>query len=610
MERFVHRFPNYAEYLDCALPLYRPVIVDLTSPTDELLQTCARHDTCSLLGAGVEVAEGLRGEDGKGHESQSPPLPAALSTTRITQDLTLLYPLLKKLGFSADCFVLNPPPDLRWDRERLKLLRESDCSGVQEAFAGVGSASEVTIDSTVATLCIALDLCSEYGEGLLIADESTLQRLLFAHQAPHRTLVPHIWSHLVIEGNSMTDLKDSAWQEGQQFRAGVIYFARSHEAGPPASGSTLYQPPVITSPQQAKQVCVELREHRRELRLGRESKSFDHTEDTVEKWQAAEERADGKPIRLSDRTANTCYTVTLGPGVVRYMKVENFLEGDVEAVVAYIRSLSENPTIDLPLGPISPRYFEFAGALITPNPPHWVELDLAGIDAMIQGVPWDTRLRVHHHLCRFFLTEAMPSYVYAAFHVLLCLKQFAPDECLNAWVRKALGNDDIITSYENDPSHLVVAHRGGRYVFAKTPFVLDKLNAVQQDEGERKALMESELLRRSKFDCFIYLMEDLRNRSFKIGRSKTPGKRERTLQSEVPQVVMRISIPAEEECERQLHSHFVSKRFRGEWFTLTNDDLVWIVAFLKANGDSSRAIVDYNWLGTIHFTSTPIAPNK
>jgi hypothetical protein len=122
--------------------------------------------------------------------------------------------------------------------------------------------------------------------------------------------------------------------------------------------------------------------------------------------------------------------------------------------------------------------------------------------------------------------------------------------------------------------------------------------------------MESELLRRSNFDCFIYLMEDLRNRSFKIGRSKTPGKRERTLQSEVPQVVMRFSIPAEEECERQLHGHFESKRFRGEWFTLTNDDLVWIVAFLKANGDPSRAIMDYNWLGNIHFASTPIASSK
>lgn len=350
--------------------------------------------------------------------------------------------------------------------------------------------------------------------------------------------------------------------------------------------------------------------HRLELRLGADIKDYAHTEDTAEKWQAAAERTDGKPIRLSDKKANTCYTVTLGPGVVRYMKVETFLERDVESVVAHLRSLSESPAFDLPQEPISPRYFEFGGVLITPHPPRWVELDLAGIDAMIQGEPWDTRLRVHHNLCRFCLREAIPSYVYVAFHELLRLKMLAPDECLKAWVRQAFGNKDIINSYENDPGHLVVAHRRRQYVFAKTPFVLDKLNAVQQDEGERNALMESELLRRSKFDCFIYLMEDLRNSSFKIGRSKTPGKRERTLQSEVPQVVMRFSIPAEEECERQLHSHFEDKRFRGEWFTLTNDDLVWIVAFLKANGDPPRAIVDYNWLGNIHFASTPIAPNK
>jgi hypothetical protein len=515
------------------------------------------------------------------------------------------------LGFSADCFVLNPPPDLRWDRERLKLLAESDCPCVQAAFAAhAGFASELTIDSTLATLCIALDLCSYYGEGFLVANESTLQRLIFAHQAPHQALAPFIWSHLVIEGNPMTDLKDCAGQEGQQFRTGVIYFARSHDAGPPAPDSTLYQPPIITSLEQAKHVCAELQEHRLALRLGAEIKDYAHTEDTAEKWQAAAERTDGKPIRLSDKKANTCYTVTLGPGVVRYMKVETFLERDVESVVAHLRSLSESPAIDLPQGPISPRYFEFGGVLITPNPPRWVELDLAGIDAMIQGEPWDTRLRVHHNLCRLCLKEAMPSYVYAAFHELLRLKILAPDECLKAWVRQAFGNKDIINSYENDPGHLVVAHRGRQYVFAKTPFVLDKLNAVQQDEGERNALMESDLLRRSKFDCFIYLMEDPRNRSFKIGRSRTPGKRERTLQSEVPQVVMRFSIPAEEECERQLHSHFECKRFRGEWFTLTNDDLVWIVAFLKANGDPSRAIMDYNWLGNIHFASTPIASSK
>jgi hypothetical protein len=67
---------------------------------------------------------------------------------------------------------------------------------------------------------------------------------------------------------------------------------------------------------------------------------------------------------------------------------------------------------------------------------------------------------------------------------------------------------------------------------------------------------------------------------------------------------MRFSIPAEEAHERQLHEHFDEKRKRGEWFELSNDDLAWIVAFMKTNGDASRAIIDYHWLGTISFNAS------
>lgn len=106
-----------------------------------------------------------------------------------------------------------------------------------------------------------------------------------------------------------------------------------------------------------------------------------------------------------------------------------------------------------------------------------------------------------------------------------------------------------------------------------------------------------ERLRKSRFSTFVYLMEDLRNGHFKIGRSATPARRERTLQSEVPQIVLRISVPADENHERELHEHFAHKRLRGEWFALSSDDLVWLVSFLKRNGDVARASVDHQWLG-------------
>jgi hypothetical protein len=99
-------------------------------------------------------------------------------------------------------------------------------------------------------------------------------------------------------------------------------------------------------------------------------------------------------------------------------------------------------------------------------------------------------------------------------------------------------------------------------------------------------------------------MEDLRNKTFKIGKSKTPGKRERTLQSEVPQIVMRFSVPADELHETELHEHFSEKRKRGEWFELSNDDLIWLLKYMKANGDTARTILDYQWFGIIAFNAS------
>ncbi len=46
-----------------------------------------------------------------------------------------------------------------------------------------------------------IDACSPYSEGLLIANQTTLQQLIFAAGAPHSALVNHIWAHMAIDGN-------------------------------------------------------------------------------------------------------------------------------------------------------------------------------------------------------------------------------------------------------------------------------------------------------------------------------------------------------------------------------------------------------------------------
>lgn len=220
-----------------ALPKVRPCLVDLNCGGTALLQASASADTEVLLGSDIDPVR----PKVEGLEKLRP-------VNRITQDLTRLYPLLKEVDFKADLFVLNPPWRLWWYRDRLKDLAQSDVTAVRDAFANLedGAARkgtvDGTIDSTIATLMIALDLMDYQGEGMLIANNATLERLIFTPGAPHSALAKHIWGHLVIPGNPMTGIDDCLWEkfdpsqpstkDNQQFCTGVIYFAVGHTSGP------------------------------------------------------------------------------------------------------------------------------------------------------------------------------------------------------------------------------------------------------------------------------------------------------------------------------------------------------------------------------------------
>lgn len=86
--------------------------------------------------------------------------------------------------------------------------------------------------------------------------------------------------------------------------------------------------------------------------------------------------------------------------------------------------------------------------------------------------------------------------------------------------------------------------------------------------------------------CYVYLMQDLSNNYYKIGLSKTPEYRERTLQSEKPTIRMICNkrLPSRkiaEAFERALHIAFADKRIRGEWFNLDKNDVAQIEESLK-----------------------------
>ena len=71
----------------------------------------------------------------------------------------------------------------------------------------------------------------------------------------------------------------------------------------------------------------------------------------------------------------------------------------------------------------------------------------------------------------------------------------------------------------------------------------------------------------------IYLMIDHNMGYHKIGRSKDPLKRERTLQSEKPTIELVHTWKGFYNDETSLHERFEEKRIRGEWFNLSPSDI-------------------------------------
>ncbi len=229
-------------------------------------------------------------------------------------------------------------------------------------------------------------------------------------------------------------------------------------------------------------------------------------------------------------------------------------------------------------------------------------LESSDIDYFIQDESWENKLRVHHSFGYFLLHNGLPSHVYSFFHAGLKLgKHFAFGECVASWVANAIENKDLAESFKKSPEHLVDLIPKDKgcvcYVFKKTDFVKERLAIIAKEVEEQSAADEAERLKKSNYSTFVYIMQDMRNGTFKIGRSITPGKRERTLQSEVPEIVLRFSIPADEIHEKHLHDHFDNKNLRGEWFALEPSELIWVISYLKQHGDLERASGNLEWLG-------------
>jgi hypothetical protein len=292
-----------------------------------------------------------------------------------------------------------------------------------------------------------------------------------------------------------------------------------------------------------------------------------------------------KTLELGD--AN--YILYLAPGDVRHLQVRNFIKYKPDDWIAYFKQMSLTPKISGPYG----RECEGLEAVIP--------------EGFFPEITWEDKFRILHSFAVLYRDYGVPSAVYENFHKLMKLHSLEFAECINSWVKEAWNNYFIAQSYAESEQYLTV-QRGDvtsdpatvRFaVFKKTPFVIQRFEELQKLEEAEKTTENLERLRRSNFKIYVYLMEDMRNGLFKIGQNQTPEKREKTLQSEVPETSLRFYMPAHDTAEQELHEMFSAKRVRGEWFELKPKDILSVIEFLKQKGDLSRVSADFDWLGKI-----------
>jgi hypothetical protein len=115
---------------------------------------------------------------------------------------------------------------------------------------------------------------------------------------------------------------------------------------------------------------------------------------------------------------------------------------------------------------------------------------------------------------------------------------------------------------------------------------LNQVGAVQKKFGNNNFVsltpMDSYLLGffiLSKMITYTYLMVNHDNGFYKIGKSIKPKFRERTLQSNEPNVELLGYCDSNIIAEKSLHEKFKDKRIRGEWFNLNKDDIEYIMSY-------------------------------
>lgn len=102
----------------------------------------------------------------------------------------------------------------------------------------------------------------------------------------------------------------------------------------------------------------------------------------------------------------------------------------------------------------------------------------------------------------------------------------------------------------------------------------------------------------------VYLMKNMANGYYKIGKGLSPFTRERTLQAQEPDVRLLVSVETDAAFERQMHQRYAHRRVRGEWFSLDHGDLFALASSFETDINSIdppiQTIEGNNWIATVH----------
>lgn len=131
-------------------------------------------------------------------------------------------------------------------------------------------------------------------------------------------------------------------------------------------------------------------------------------------------------------------------------------------------------------------------------------------------------------------------------------------------------DNETVDKYEN-PTFMAVGSRG-----------IIKINFIDRLTVYRELFEKSQFTLDSTMDAeYVYLMLNKRNNYIKIGKSKNPIFREKTLQADEPDVELIVAWQASSTVEKELHRLFPTRRKRGEWFDLNLKDMKAIRDYMK-----------------------------